>query len=114
MEVSTRTESNVEIFALSGRLDAAAAPQLRSQLKGPLGQDHCRILFNLEAVEFIDSSGLAVFVNALQRARSQGGDVAVSSPSDAVRSILELTRLHRIMQVFPTETDAIADLDKSA
>src|SRR5688572_15970078 len=58
------------------RLDAAAAPELRKQLEGGPHEGHERVMLDLSAVEFIDSTGLGVLVSLLKQMAS-GGRIAV-------------------------------------
>lgn len=107
MGAETRSAGPVEIVCLRGRLDAAAAPELRNQLRSIIDAGRTRILVDLGAVDFVDSSGLSVLVTALKGARAAGGDVAVLKPTTDVRALLELTRLHLVFQVFEDEAVAV-------
>ena len=93
---------------LVGRLDAAQAPEIRKQIDEHLKEGRTRIIFDMREVSFVDSSGLAVFVNALKSARQAGGDIAILGPTTPVRSILELTRLHRILSIVDTQEEAVS------
>lgn len=103
-----RSVGNVEVVALSGRLDASAAPQVRQLLRGLVDQGRSRLVVDFADVGFVDSSGLSVLVTALKAARAAGGDVVVLNPTDNVRSLLELTRLHRVFLVFNDEASAVS------
>ncbi len=98
----------IETVPLVGRLDAAQAPQVRKQIDDLIKQGHTRLIFDMSEVSFVDSSGLAVFVNALKGTRAAGGDIVILSPTAPVRSILELTRLHRILAIVDTHEEAVA------
>ncbi|MCG8461791.1 MAG: STAS domain-containing protein [Holophagales bacterium] len=98
----------IETMPLVGRLDAAQAPEIRRQIDEHLKEGRTRIIFDMREVSFVDSSGLAVFVNALKSARQAGGDIAILGPTTQVRSILELTRLHRILSIVDTQEEAVS------
>ena len=97
----------IETILCKGRLDAAAAPGVREEIDGFLKRGRNRLIFDMHEVSFVDSSGLAVFVNALKGARAAGGDIAILSPTKPVRSILELTRLHRILAIVDSQEAAV-------
>ena len=97
----------VEVISLQGRLDAAAAPDLRSRLRSIIDAGRVRMAVDLGGVDFVDSSGLSVLVTALKGARAAGGDVVVLKPTADVRALLELTRLHLVFQIFEDESVAI-------
>jgi anti-sigma B factor antagonist len=110
MGAETRTVGSVEIVSLDGRLDASAAPEVRRHLRSIVDVGKTRLLIDLGAVSFVDSSGLSVLVTALKLARGAGGDVAILKPTADVRALLELTRLHLVFQIFEDEGTAVAAL----
>ena len=58
----------------------------------------------------IDSSGLSVLVSAREAARAAGGDVLLLKPNSTVRSLIELTRLQEIFEIFGNEQHAVERL----
>lgn len=108
MTVAQAEPQTIETILCKGRLDAAAAPQIRVDVDSFLKEGRTRFIFDMQEVSFVDSSGLAVFVNALKGARAAGGDIAILGPTAPVRSILELTRLHRIMSIVDSREEAVA------
>lgn len=92
--------TNLEIVCLRGRLDAAAAADLREEFREFITNGHTRLVLDLSAVPFVDSSGLAVVITLLKAATANGGDVVLARVTPAVRTILELTRLHRVFRIF--------------
>src|SRR5512140_2328990 len=95
-----RSLGNVEIVSLSGPLDASVALDARKELKEVFDGGKNLVVIDLGEVSFVDSSGLSVLVTALKTARGAGGDVVLSRLNPPVRSILELTRLNRVLEVF--------------
>ena len=106
--IAERRIESAQIVALEGELDAASSAQTRTELRERLKKGQIRFVIDLSAVPFLDSSGLSVLVTVLKAAREQGGDIALLSPVPQVRSLLELTRLHRVFEVFEHEDDAVA------
>jgi anti-anti-sigma factor len=102
----------VEILRFHGTLDAAVAGKLRKDVKDIVASGRAKLLFDLAAVNFVDSSGLSVFVTALNAARAAGGDVALLNLTKDVRSLIELTRLHRIFTIHEDEAAAIEQLSR--
>lgn len=105
-----RSNGQVEVVHLTNRLDATNAPEVRQEIDSLLGQGRNRLALNLDRVSFVDSSGLSVFVHAVKTARAAGGNVNLIHPSPAVRSVLELTRLSRILEIWDDEPSAILAL----
>lgn len=98
MHLLERPELNQ--LELNGRFDAFAAPAV-SEALDRLGQPGATLVVDLSAVEFIDSTGLATLVQAMKRQQAISGSLILKSPTDAVRVILELTRLDRAFAIDP-------------
>lgn len=100
----------VDVVRLMNRVDAESAPAVREELDALMDQGRVRLALNLDQVSFVDSSGLSVFVHAVKTARAAGGDVNLIQPSAAVRSVLELTRLSRVFEIWDDEPSAVLAL----
>jgi anti-sigma B factor antagonist len=93
------------VVAVEGELDLATAPQLRDRLVALSEEGQGQIVLDLTHLQFIDSTGLSVLVMAHNRARADGGTIAIRNPSQSVLRILEITAL---VSVFTVESkDAV-------
>lgn len=110
MPLTRHSVGPVDVVTLDGRLDAAAAGPVRQELKELIGSGRTRLVVNLAGVGFVDSSGLFALVASFKAARAVGGDVALVGLTPGVRSIVELTRLHRVFEIFDDEAVAVAAL----
>jgi len=102
--------NKVDIISLTGRLDAAVAPEVREEINRVVDDGPGNLLLDLSGVTFVDSSGLSVLVLALKSANAKGGKAALFKVNPTVRSLLELTRLHRVFEIFDDEEQACASL----
>ncbi len=94
------------VLALRGEIDLHEAPRLREGVREALDR-RPRVLFvDLNGVTFIDSSGLAVLVEALQRAKADGGDVALYGIHGTAAAIFHMARLDEVFRIFPDEATA--------
>ena len=66
------------------------------------------LLLNFSGTEYINSSGIALIVGILARARKEGRALAAYGLSDHYREIFEVTRLADFMGLFPNEQAAVA------
>jgi anti-anti-sigma factor len=105
-----RAGGRVDVVHLVNRVDADNAPAVRRELDSLMSQGRNRLALQLDQVSFVDSSGLSVFVHAVKMARAAGGDVNLIQPTPAVRSVLELTRLSRIFEIWDDEPSAVMAL----
>lgn len=71
------------------------------------------ILLHLGAVTFVDSAGLGMLVRYLTRAQNSSGTLRICAVSPSLDQVLTVTRLKPVLQLFDTESDAIADAHRS-
>ncbi|MFY9629794.1 MAG: STAS domain-containing protein [Methylocystis sp.] len=91
------------------RIDAHNASELKDLFLKVLEQeDGHDIIIDLDQVQFIDSSGLGALLSGLKNAglRSRGFILAGLQPR--VRSMFELTRLHRVFDIYPKLEEALS------
>jgi anti-sigma B factor antagonist len=81
-----------------GRLNMATAPEFRSYLNAVIDDGSSHVVVDLAETSFIDSSGLGALIGVLKRARSEGGDLRIATPSEQVRMVLGLTNLDRVLR----------------
>lgn len=97
-----------EVLTLSGEIDLYRSPEVKELLQPFVEGQAPRILIDFSAVTYIDSSGLAVFIEALQKVLARGGSIALFGLQDSVRSIFEIARLDQVFPIFPDEARAQA------
>jgi anti-sigma B factor antagonist len=78
---------------VEGEVDVATAPALRDELYRLIDRGTKRIVVDLGGMEFIDSTGLGVFVGALKRSREGGGELELRSLRPPARKIFDITGL---------------------
>jgi anti-sigma B factor antagonist len=92
MHVTTSAAHDAAVATLDGRLDLRSAPGLRLQGAAALASARGRLVLDLGAVTFIDSSGLGVLVGLHREAARLGGSLTIVPPSGSARQIFALTR----------------------
>lgn len=112
METKVEHTDRLTIFALSGRLDAHTAPQVREMLLRLLDEGHHHILVDMAKVNFVDSTGLSILVSGMKRCRQARGDLALMQLQQPVRIIFELTRLDKAFEIYPDRETAEAGRGK--
>ncbi|MCM8774874.1 MAG: STAS domain-containing protein [Candidatus Omnitrophica bacterium] len=113
MKISLRRKNEVHIFDLDGEVDFHTSPELRAQLLKAIEQQSSRILINLKKVSYIDSSGLATFVEALQKSKRANSRIVLAQLESAVRSVFEIARLDGVFSLADSEDEALDMLSRS-
>lgn len=108
MTLTIEKHANAEVVRMSARVDAAAADTIRADLMRAIGGESSRLLIDMSAVTFIDSSGLGVIVTAAKASISRSGSLALFALPAKVRSLIELTRLHLLFDIYTDEAAALA------
>lgn len=96
------------VFSPKGAIDLHVAPEIRASLRKMVDEKPKRLVVNLADVPYVDSSGLAVLIGAMQSLEHNGGVFMLAGAQDAVRTILESARLDQYFMVFPTVEAALA------
>ena len=110
MAIEIRDQAGITVVAPAGpRLDAEVAGQLRAALLDRITRGDRRIVLDLLAVDFIDSSGLGALVSALRQLKQldRGGDLRLAAVQPPVAAVLEIIRLNRVFLQFPTVDDTV-------
>ena len=108
MDVATDvTEDGIVIVRSQGRLNMAAAPQLRGVVSDLTAAGRVRIVIDLSAVTFIDSSGLGALIGGLKSARQAAGDLRIAAPTEQVTTVLGLTNLDRVLKPYASVEEAL-------
>jgi anti-sigma B factor antagonist len=108
MKIEFKSKENVEIFELHGEVDFHSSPDLRTKIQEVLKKEPSNVLIKLKNVSYIDSSGLATFVEALQKIKKYQGQLVLSNLAPAVRSVFEIAKLDTIFQLTASEDEARA------
>jgi anti-sigma B factor antagonist len=108
VQISTRQSGNATIVDVQGDIDLYNSPEVRKALLEALREKGAqRVVVNLKAVRYIDSSGVASLVEGLKVSRELGTRFILFGLSPAAREVLELSRLIRVFEVFENENEAL-------
>ena len=109
MQISARHLDKITIFDVSGDIDLATSPELRKALLRELRELRMpRVILNLKAVRYIDSSGVASLVEGLKAARDVGSRFVLFGLNTTIREVLQLSKLVKIFEIHDSEEQAVA------
>ena len=111
MEIIEERVDDVDLLTFKGRLDANSAKDVKEKINILTKENRIKIVMDMADVNFIDSSGLGSLVASLRSVNKLGGDIKIASLQDPVRVIFELTKLHRVFEIFD-DKDSAADTFK--
>ena len=92
------------VTPVENRIDASLATSFKSRMADWVSEGNDRILLDLSNVDFVDSSGLGAILSSL-KTLGKNGDLVICSINDTVKSLFELTRMHRILRIFSSQEE---------
>jgi anti-sigma B factor antagonist len=117
-EATTRALPGAAVIELSGEVDGSAATVLtdayHSAVQGGQGDgagaDPGTVVLDFAAVDYINSTGIALIVSVLARARAERRKVVACGLSAHYREIFDITRLSDFIELFPDLDRAVSQL----
>jgi len=96
------------VLPLEGEIDLHVSPAVTASLNAMIEKKPKQLVIDLTQVPYIDSAGLATFIEAMQKVEAYGGKFALAGLQKTVRSIFEISRLDQVFQIFPDVDTALA------
>ena len=103
------SENPADVLPLEGEIDLHVSPRVERALASIIKKRPAHVVVDLSAVTFIDSSGLAALIRAMQDMKKYGGKLTLSGINSEVRTILEIARLDQIFVIDPRNGELLAD-----
>ncbi len=89
------------------RMDAHNSGDLKERMLQLFDEGKCNLIIDLSSVRFIDSSGLGALVSGFKNASAREGSLKLCCLQPQVRSMFELTRLHRVFEIYVNQDEAL-------
>ncbi len=109
-EVDVRQQPSAAIVDLFGEINAFAEDRLNAAYAEADAREPEVILLNFSNVEYINSTGIALIVGLLARARTSHRRLLACGLSEHYTEIFQITRLADFMTVYPTEASALTKI----
>jgi anti-sigma B factor antagonist len=107
MDTMEKQAGNVTVISFTNRLDALAANDAEKKLGSLVNKPAAYIVIDLSKLEYISSSGLRVFLAALKKVRSQGGDIRLACLQPYVKEVFDIAGFTTLFKIFEKEEDAV-------
>lgn len=108
--LSTRPGRGCTVLEVHGDLDMATVPQLRDGLQRLVDAGDRQVVVDMAGVGFMDSSGLGTLVVMFRSLRDVGGRLCLAAVRPAVHSILRITSVDRVIDVYDNVQAAEAEV----
>lgn len=105
IEIKSTGEKTV-VRVKEDRLDAAKAVQFKESLRDVAEKNPVPVVLDMSEVNFLDSSGLGAVVNVM-KILGQERPLELASLTPTVAKVFALTRMDKVMRIFPSVEDAV-------
>ena len=107
MEIEVIEHKGRKIIAISGDIDLYSSPDLREALIKHIKSKIPSLYIDLKSVTYIDSSGIATFVESLKVMKSYGGRLHFYGIPGGIMEIFRFSKLDRVFEIYGNIEDAI-------
>ena len=104
---AVRYVGETAVVDLPPQIDSTAEHALNGAYAAAVEHGAKTLLLNFAGVDFLSSTGIALIVGVLARARKDGRTISAAGLSDHYREIFEITRLSDFMTIFADENSAL-------
>lgn len=106
MDIIVEQRTSFLLISPAGDVDLSTSRELQQTIRQHMDKKPKRMVVDLAKVPYMDSSGVATLVEAMQLARKQATKLVLSAMQPKVRSIFEIARLDRVFTIVATVDDA--------
>ncbi|MHC4872244.1 MAG: STAS domain-containing protein [Planctomycetota bacterium] len=108
MEMKTRDIDEIKIIDFDGELDTTTAPDAEAYLQEVCEGNGCKILINLESLEYTSSAGLRVLLATAKRLQASDGVLRICCLNETIQEIFDVSGFTTILNVNKTEEEALS------
>lgn len=108
MDVTVEKVGDITIIRFqTDRLDANNAGRFKKDAEALL-QEPQKLVVDMSALRFVDSSGLGALLSCLRRVSALGGSMRLCCLQRPVTALMELVRMHRVFDIYPGLEEAMS------
>ena len=109
LEINWETQGETTILRPLGDVDLSRSPSLRNDIRKAFESPPRKLVIELSGVSYMDSSGVATLVEAMQLSRKKDTRLVLCCMTDRVHSIFEIARLDQVFRIVPDIESALAE-----
>jgi len=113
MNLQTRTVGDVMVLDLAGSVTLENCMALRERFLKVIKEGQRKLALNFSQVGYMDSSGLAVLIEILQKSKSSKVKIRLYGIQSRVQSLLEITNLRKALPIRDSEETVLRELTET-
>ena len=107
--LNTKKVGDKLVVYLEGRLDVSVANEVEEELSRLIDDNNHHIVLNMEAVEYMSSSGFRACIATLRKLNNREGTLKLCAIRPSVRCIFDVIELTSLFDIYESEADALKD-----
>ncbi len=116
MNFSFESEINqgaVVIKPVGSLIEKSQAEGMLKQVEENIAKGNCLFILDFSRFDYMNSSGLSVFLTILTKTRSKDGEVIITHVNPKIKELLIITKLITVFKVCDTLEEALAGLQNT-
>ncbi len=105
MKIDITNDTELTVFKLSGRLDVESSQKLKDMFEQQIEKDK-KFIFDLEKIEFVDSTGLGSLVSCLKKITLLSGKLILIKIQPKPRMVFEITNAFKVFDIYDSFEEA--------
>ena len=107
MEIIEKTENDIYIFKVNGRLDSNTSHELEEKIFGAIKNESYKMIVDFEGLDYISSAGLRVILKASKALKRSEGSIVLCSMQDYVKEVFEIAGFDVFLPIVSKINDAL-------
>jgi len=103
MEISIREKGSHKIIAIDGEVDLYNVGKLKAEIIQLVGEQVKSLVIDMNALNYMDSSGIALMANLQKKMKSQNGTFTIININKDVMNVLKLAALDKFFHILESE-----------
>ena len=96
------------VLPLNGEIDLHVSPEVAESLRTIIAAKPKHLVVDLTQVTYVDSSGLAVLIEGMQKVQQYGGKFGLAGVQEDVKHVFDIARLDQVFEIYPDVDTALA------
>ena len=107
LDVQTSRHGDAHVLTLQGEIDVYTAPRLRQSIADLVTAGARLVVVDMKDIDFLDSTGVGVLVQALRRLQARDGDLVIVVTQEKILKIFDITGLNRAFSIRSSLQEAL-------
>ncbi len=111
MSYSSSEKNGITIITLSGKImGGPEATEINDRIHELIDTGSKKIIIDLNAVDWMNSSGLGILIAAITTLKNNGGALSLTNVSERIMNLLKITKLLSVFAIYPDIDSALSEM----